>query len=205
MIGPPHRKRAMAHTTRATNTLRIIGGQWRSRKLEFPDVEGLRPTPDRVRETLFNWLTPVIGGARCLDLFAGSGALGFEALSRGAAEVIMVENSALAARILRENLTKLNAQGTQIVERDALDFLRQGRGDHAPFDIVFIDPPYHQNLVNPCCAILDQAQWISAHAYLFIEAEASLQKFSLPAGFECTRSKQAGQVGYHLAVRHQPS
>lgn len=195
----------MTRAPRAHNSLRIIGGQWRSRTLEFPDVEGLRPTPDRVRETLFNWLAPVITGARCLDLFAGSGALGFEALSRGAAEVVMVERDARAARALHENIAKLQARGAQVVERDTLNYLSQGRGDHLPFDIIFIDPPYHQNLIDPCCADLEQGGWLGAAAHLFIEAERALQTFALPADYELARSKQAGQVGYHLAVRRQPS
>jgi len=189
--------------SKQSNTLRIIGGTWRGRKLHFPDVDGLRPTPDRVRETLFNWLQPIIAGARCLDLFAGSGALGFEALSRGAASVVMLERDGNAAKQLRENMAILKTTGAQVIQRDALEFLNSGHGDAAPFDIVFLDPPYHQNLINPCCTALERSDWLSANSYLFVEAERELQTFALPPGFEHIRNKRAGQVGYHLAVRRQ--
>lgn len=188
---------------RSPNTLRIIGGTWRGRKLHFPDVEGLRPTPDRVRETLFNWLQPVISGAHCLDLFAGSGALGFEALSRGAASVVMVERDGNAVKQLRENSTLLKTTAAQVIQRDALDYLSGGRGDAAPFDIVLLDPPYQQGLIDPCCAALERGDWLKANSSLFIEAERGLQAFALPSGFEHVHNKHAGQVGYHLAVRRQ--
>ena len=191
----------MARVSRAANTLRIIGGQWRSRKLEFPDVAGLRPTPDRVRETLFNWLAPVIAGARCLDLFAGSGALGFEALSRGAAEVIMVERDTAAVAQLRANLAILKAANAQVIQGDALEFLADGHDALAPFDIVFVDPPYHRGLIEPCCAQLENRNWLTSRAYIYLEAEASLQTFQLPPTYTCIRDKRAGQVGYHLALR----
>ncbi|MBI3776111.1 MAG: 16S rRNA (guanine(966)-N(2))-methyltransferase RsmD [Gammaproteobacteria bacterium] len=190
----------MAHLP---NTLRIIGGSWRGRKLHFPDVDGLRPTPDRVRETLFNWLQPVIAGAHCLDLFAGSGALGFEALSRGAASVVMVERDGHAVQQLRENITILKTSAAQVIQCDALEFLINSRADVTPFDVVFLDPPYYQNLINPCCTALESGGWLSANSILYIEAELALQTFALPRGFEHTRNKRAGQVGYHLAVRQQ--
>src|SRR5512134_933490 len=121
------------------NQLRIIGGRWRSRRLRFPPLPGLRPTPDRVRETLFNWLTPVIAGARCLDLFAGSGALGIEALSRGAAAVTFVERHPQAVRGLRANLAQLRAEGARVEQADALLWLRQAP---QPFTVVFLNPPF---------------------------------------------------------------
>ncbi len=185
------------------NTLRIIGGMWRGRKLHFPAVDGLRPTPDRVRETLFNWLQPEIAGAHCLDLFSGSGALGFEALSRGAASVVMVERDGSAVQQLHENLTVLKTTDAQVLQRDALEFLNSGRGDATPFDVVFLDPPYHQGLIDPCCAALEHGDWLSANSTLFVEAERELLAFVLPPGFEHIRNKHAGQVGYHLAVRRQ--
>ncbi|TPW17985.1 MAG: methyltransferase, partial [Halothiobacillaceae bacterium] len=120
------------------NSLRIIGGTWRSRRLEFPTVEQLRPTPDRVRETLFNWLQHRIGGARCLDLFAGSGALGFEALSRGANEVVFVEIDPAAVQALRANAQRLQADNAQIIHEEALRYLAKPAD---PFDIIFLDPP----------------------------------------------------------------
>lgn len=184
------------------NTLRIIGGTWRGRKLHFPAVDGLRPTPDRVRETLFNWLQPIIIGARCLDLFAGSGALGFEALSRGAAGVLMVERDGSAVEQLRENIAILKTADTQVIQRDALAFLNNGRGDAAPFDVVFLDPPYHQNLIDPCCASLEQHGWLAPHAHLYIETERSLAQLQLPASFTITRDKAAGEVAYRLIVHN---
>ena len=186
------------------NTLRIIGGTWRGRKLRFPEVDGLRPTPDRVRETLFNWLQPVISGARCLDLFSGSGALGFEALSRGAASVVMVERDGSAVNQLRENIAILKTTDAQVIQRDALAFLTNGRGDAAPFDVVFLDPPYHQHLIDSCCASLEQHGWLAPHAHLYIETERSLTQLRLPASFTVTRDKAAGQVAYRLIARDPP-
>lgn len=200
MNGAPTRFERMAHLP---NTLRIIGGTWRRRKLHFPDVAGLRPTPDRVRETLFNWLQPMIAGAHCLDLFAGSGALGFEALSRGATSVVMVERDGNAVKQLRENIALLKTAQADVLQRDALEFLDSGRRDLAPFDVVFLDPPYQHDLINPCCAALQRGDWLSASCTLFIEAERELQRFALPPGFEHVRNKHAGQVGYHLAIRQQ--
>ncbi len=187
--------------TRSPNTLRIIGGAWRGRKLHFPDVDGLRPTPDRVRETLFNWLQPVIAGARCLDLFAGSGALSFEALSRGAASVVMVERDGGAVKQLCENISVLNTADAQVIQRDALEFLNSGCGA-AAFDVVFLDPPYHQGLIDPCCTALEQHGWLAPHAHLYIETERSLALPRLPASFTVTRDKAAGQVAYRLIVHN---
>src|SRR5690606_3705719 len=136
---------AKLSTARNPNQLRIIGGQWRGRKLRFPDVEGLRPTGDRIRETLFNWLAPELPGARCLDLFAGSGSLGLEALSRGAAASWMLERDAHAAGCLRENLQLLAADGGVVQHLDSLTHLRQGNAEQ-PFDVIFIDPPFDRNL-----------------------------------------------------------
>ncbi|MBZ0071585.1 MAG: 16S rRNA (guanine(966)-N(2))-methyltransferase RsmD [Thiohalobacteraceae bacterium] len=184
---------------RRANQVRIIGGQWRGRKLPFPDVPGLRPTPDRVRETLFNWLAPVIEGSRCLDLFAGSGALGFEAASRGAAEVVLVEREAQLAKALREHAQRLKAGQVQIAQADALQFLH---ATPRPFDIVLLDPSFGQDLLATVLTRL-AAGWLAPTAYLYLEAERTLPAERLaallPAGFDLVRSKTAGQVGYHLA------
>ena len=177
--------------------LRIIGGQWRSRRLSFPMLPGLRPTPDRVRETLFNWLAPIVEGARCLDLFAGSGALGLEALSRGAAEVVFVEHDHRAAQALRNNLYKLDAT-ERVHEADALAWLQHTTSQ--PFDIVLLDPPFGLGLLNPVCALLAGGGWLAAGAMVYLESEpdAPLQ---LPAGMAMVRDKRAGQVAYRLAGR----
>lgn len=185
------------------NRLRIIGGHWRGRKISFPDADGLRPTPDRVRETVFNWLQPVIQGARCLDLFCGSGAFGFEASSRGAAEVVMVDSSRDVVTYLREQCSLLSAQGIQIVHRNAPAFLQDEIESETiqPFDIVFLDPPYGKDLILPCCKQLEENGWLKQSATIYLEAEHDIEQASLPSGWVLAKSKKAGQVSYHLAKR----
>ncbi len=180
------------------NQLRIIGGTWRSRRITFPDVEGLRPSPDRVRETVFNWLAPVIAGARCLDLFTGSGALGLEALSRGAREVVFVERDPRVVAQLQQNLRLLQAQGASVINADALSYLQR---EPRPFDIVFLDPPFRRDLLQPCMALLEERGWLAPGAHIYIEAERSLGAPAVPPQWELQRSKTAGEVGYHLARR----
>lgn len=187
---------------RSTQMLRVIGGQWRSRRLGFPDLPGLRPTPDRVRETLFNWLAPVLPGARCLDLFAGSGALGIEALSRGAAEVIFVERHSLAVRALRDNLDQLHARNARTDQAEALTWLRS---PGAPFDIVLLDPPFGEGLLEPACALLEQGGWLAASAWIYLEAEADRPPPLLPPCWTFHREKTAGVVAYRLARRNMPT
>lgn len=186
--------------TKRPRQLRIIGGRWRSRRLSFPDVEGLRPTPDRVRETLFNWLAPVIEGARCLDLFAGSGALGLEALSRGAAGVVMVDRDPHVIACLKENIATLSAPGATLVAADVLTWLQSPQRDQH-FDIVFLDPPFHQDLLDPCCKLLEERGWLAPSAHIYLESESALSPPALPANWQLKRSQKAGQVGYHLAIR----
>jgi 16S rRNA (guanine966-N2)-methyltransferase len=183
--------------SRGRNELRIIGGRWRGRKLRFPSAEGLRPTPDRVRETLFNWLAPSIRGARCLDLFAGSGALGLEALSRGAAEVVFVERAPLVARHLREALGLLAADGGRVVQADAAAFLA---GPAQPFDVVFLDPPFGADLVPAMLARLVAAGWLAPGARVYVEQPAARGAPAWPAPLVAHRSGQAGEVGYHLGL-----
>ncbi len=188
--------------TKRPNQLRIIGGRWRGRRLSFPDVEGLRPTPDRVRETLFNWLAPIIEGARCLDLFTGSGALGLEALSRGATEVVMVDRDPEVITLLKEHIQTLQAHGAQLVQADALTWLQSPRRDQH-FDIVFLDPPFEQGLLEPCCAFLEKHGWLTVPAYIYLESELNLGLPALPDNWRLKRSQKAGQVGYYLAVREE--
>jgi len=184
-------------STSNRNQLRIIGGAWRGRRLAFPPVPGLRPTPDRVRETLFNWLAPTLVGARCLDLFAGSGALGLEAASRGAAQVVLVDSDRQVTAALREHAVRLQAGETvEVVQADALTFLD---GPARPFDVVFLDPPFSRGLLAPCIARLEAGGWLADDGYLYLEAERHLAEPPLPTGWEIVRSKTAGQVGYHLA------
>lgn len=183
------------------NQLRIIAGEWRGRKLPFANIEGLRPTPDRVRETLFNWLAPLIEGARCLDLFAGSGALGLEALSRGASEVVMLDQSAKVTRQLQDNLKLLQCKQATVLQKDALTYL-QAKPEQA-FDVVFLDPPYRKNLILPCIERLSHPTWLKQGARVYIEIESEGVLPELPPTWELIRSKKAGQVAYHLAIVSQ--
>ena len=178
--------------------VRVIGGRWRGRRLPVPDLPGLRPTPDRVRETLFNWLAPVIEGAVCLDLFAGSGALGFEAASRGAGRVVMVEESERAAAGIRALAAELGAAGLEVHRAEALVWLRRASGC---FDIVFLDPPFHRGLLAPACALLESQGLLAPGGHVYLESEAAVYEATLPAGWELVRSGKAGDVRYHLARR----
>lgn len=180
--------------------VRIIGGQWRGRKLKIPQVPDLRPTPDRVRETLFNWLAPIIHGARCLDAFAGSGALGFEALSRGAAHVVMVDASATAVQLLQEELQLFKADNAEIYRADLPHQLQR---PHQPFDIVFLDPPYQANILLPCCFYLEEQGFLAASATIYLESDELLNPADLPPNWTLLKSKRAGQVAYHLVLRKQ--
>jgi 16S rRNA (guanine966-N2)-methyltransferase len=182
--------------------VRIIGGQWRSRRIPFLATEGLRPTPDRVRETLFNWLQGVTDGARCLDLCAGSGALGFEALSRGAASMVFVEQSRQVARNLQDNIQQLKIQNAEVAIASALDWLDSRATDEAErFDLVFMDPPFRQGLVAPLCALLERRNLLAERAMIYIECERELILPPLPSDWVLYREKQAGQVSYRLYER----
>lgn len=180
------------------NQLRIIGGVWRSRKISFPDAKGLRPTPARVRETLFNWLNQRLDGLNCLDLFAGSGALGFEAASRSAKHVLLVEQDDLVCRSLDKNRTALAADCIQIIHSDAKRFLS---GAASPFDLVFLDPPFHQAMIEPICQMLENNHWLSNQARIYIEAEHAWKPEDLPDNWQIIRTQKAGEVGYHLFQR----
>jgi 16S rRNA (guanine966-N2)-methyltransferase len=186
-----------SHAAGGRNSVRIIGGGWRGRRITFPDVPGLRPTPDRVRETLFNWLQHDIAGARCLDLFAGSGALGLEALSRGAKELVFVEQAVAASRALQEQLARLGAERrSQVVEMGAARYLR---GAAAAFDIVFLDPPFGQDALAEYIPLLDSGHWLKPGSQVYLENEKAGGAPLLPAHWELLKSKSAGEVGYHLA------
>ena len=187
------------------HSVRIIGGAWRGRRVNFPDLPGLRPTPDRVRETLFNWLQHSIVGARCLDLFAGSGALGLEALSRGAAAVVFVEQSQMAARSLVKELQRLGGvPKARVVEMGASRFLRSsgetyGNPYGAPFDVVFLDPPYHEGALTEFIPLIETGGWVNIGGLVYLESERSAGAPILPLPWELLKSKSAGEVGYHLA------
>jgi len=181
---------------RGERELRVIGGRLRGRKWRFPEAPGLRPTPDRVRETLFNWLQMRIAGARCLDAFAGSGALGIEALSRGAGAVTFCEPHARVASELRATLERFGVQAQADVRGEAMPLaLRSLAG---PFDIVFLDPPFDDRLLGPTIDALSEGGTLADDAFVYVEMPAKEALPPLPAGWAPHRTGRAGEVGYHL-------
>lgn len=179
--------------------MRIVGGRWRSRQLPVADLPGLRPTTDRVRETLFNWLQADIPGAYCLDLFAGSGALGFEAASRGAEQVVMLELQAEAYRKLCDNKKILTADNIQCLQQDAIQWIKTVKMvEQQQFDVVFLDPPYASDLLEEICILLAQSDVLAANAKIYIEHSAQQSLPELPINWQIIRGKKAGQVAYHL-------
>lgn len=182
------------------NTVRIIGGQWRGRKITFPDLPGLRPTPDRVRETVFNWLAPHLLGAHCLDMFAGSGVLGFEALSRGARQVVMIDHASIIIQQLRSHAQQLQIDPATLILIPAVFPDPELLSHREPFDIIFMDPPYHQNFIQPCCDFLIKQKLIKPNTLIFIETERDLDPLPIPAEWRIKRSKMAGQVRYYFVA-----
>ena len=213
---------------------RIIAGEWRGRIISFDDAEGLRPTTDRIRETVFNWLNPYIPGSHCLDCFAGSGVLGLEALSRGAAEVVFIENNRQSWENLKRNLDMLKhgygcsaAHRARLYHEDAIKYLQslslgkdagssprpadfgQSSSDHAStdkarvdqlrFDLVFLDPPFHKNLLAQSCSLLDSSGCLAEDAIIYVE-HARDETVELPANWDCIKQKVAGQVAYKLYI-----
>ena len=177
--------------------MRIIAGAWRGRRIHFPDMPALRPTPDRVRDTLFNWLQHSGAQSRCLDLFAGSGALGLEALSRGAKEAVFVEQFPAAARALQEQLVRFGGAGKgRVMEMGAARFLRTPAD---PFDIAFLDPPFGKDALAEYMPMLDEGNWLKVGGLVYLENERLAGEPKLPAHWELLKSKSAGEVGYHLA------
>ena len=178
----------------SSNRVRIIGGQWGGQRLTFPDAEGLRPTSDRVRETVFNWLQFHLAGRTILDCFAGSGALGFEAASRGAERVVMLERSKRVAAVLEENRDRLGARQVEVICRDARDYLADSS---ERYDVVFLDPPFGKGMVEDFARQLEEDELLNSDAMVYIEMESSLDP-ELPANWEIVRDKQAGDVRYLL-------
>lgn len=176
------------------SSVRIIGGIWRSRRIPISDNPQLRPSPDRVRETLFNWLNPIIEGANCLDLFAGSGVLGFEALSRGAASISFVEKNFDTLKTLKETAAQFDTQCAQFYLSDALKWLSRPATEQ--FNIVFLDPPFHHDLVNTTLALLTQHQWLAQDAYIYVEMEKRAE-LSQPH-WEWLREQKTQQIRYGL-------
>ncbi|MDR9827359.1 16S rRNA (guanine(966)-N(2))-methyltransferase RsmD [Vibrio sp. FNV 38] len=179
-------------------SIRIISGLWRGRKLPVHNAEGLRPTTDRVKETVFNWLAQDVPKAVCLDVFAGSGGLGFEAASRQAEKVTMLELNSKAFSQLNSNIQALKAENIDAIQTDALVYLKQ---PGTPHDVVFIDPPFHQGLVDECIELLESNGWLSDHAMIYLETEKALSISHIPATWHLHRDKQAGQVAFRLYER----
>jgi 16S rRNA (guanine966-N2)-methyltransferase len=195
---PPARKKPVVSPGKGSGTgeLRIIGGDWRSRKLRFPDAGGVRPSPARTRETLFNWLNFHLAGSRCLDLFAGSGALGLEALSRGAAQATLVDHTPALAKALRDNLRLLGTNKGDVACQNVEQFL--AKGDGQGYDIVFMDPPFRQGWLERLIPLLDTQQWVKPGGWIYVEHESERALPTVPASWHLHRQKSAGQVSYCL-------
>ena len=192
---PNKNKRKSKH--QETGELRIIGGQWKRTKLSFPVLEGVRPTPSRVRETLFNWLAADIQGSVCVDLFAGSGALGFEALSRGADKVVFVDQAGAICRCISEHIDRLTANA-EVLQGNAMDVEHLvAQLDCSP-DIIFCDPPFNQGTIPDLLANLSSSEWLSSPTYVYIETEAALSDLDSPTSWQLLREKKAGDVLYRL-------
>jgi len=177
------------------NKVRIIGGELRRRMISFPDAEGLRPTPDRVRETLFNWLGQTLYGRACLDLFAGSGALGFEAASRGAERVVMVERNRAVFRALQENAGKLGCANVFVQAQDGLEFVSR---DVQRYDVIFLDPPFQSDYLPKLLEILPQR--LNENGVVYVETGAAI---NVPEPWQVLKSGKAGQVHYQLLSVHK--
>lgn len=191
-------------TIQSPQKLRIIGGKWRGRTIPFPTVQGLRPTGDRIRETVFNWLTPTIEGARCLDLFAGSGALSFEALSRGAAHCTALELQDAAVSQLRDSATVLAAHDLRVVQTDSLQYLENNVAEWQ-YDLAFVDPPFDTPLLSSACALLERGQWLAVNAKIYCELSAADNSFVPPPNWQLLREKISGGVRYCLFSYVEPS
>ena len=190
----------MPSAPRSVGKLRIVSGSLRGSRIDVLDQEGLRPTSDRVRETLFNWLAPMVGGARCLDLFAGTGALGIEAISRGAAECIFVERDRGLARQIEATLDRLKVDNASVVNADALTWLAQGQ---QVFDLVFLDPPFSGGLWNEATARLEACGWLAEDAWIHVESPSGMA-IALPENWRLHREATAGAVHFALYRRSNP-
>ncbi|OOZ36286.1 16S rRNA (guanine(966)-N(2))-methyltransferase RsmD [Solemya velesiana gill symbiont] len=199
MVSRPNKGARPGKRPGQSNQIRIIGGEHGGRKLRFPDHVGLRPTSDRVRETLFNWLMSILPGADCLDLFAASGAIGFEAASRGAGSVTMLDTAPVVVRQLRENCGLLGLENVVIQQANASTWLD---GPSEPFEIVFLDPPFADDLLEGCCEKLEANGWLAPEARIYIEMDAHKKlPPPLPANWQQLKEKKAGQVAFFLYLR----
>ncbi|MBH0056244.1 16S rRNA (guanine(966)-N(2))-methyltransferase RsmD [Pseudoalteromonas sp. SWXJZ94C] len=180
--------------------IRVISGQFRGRKLPVKDVQGLRPTTDRIKETVFNWLMQDTRDTNVLDCFAGSGGLGFEALSRFAKSALFVELDHCAAKQLEQNISTLKLQNAQVKHINTLSFLEQ-KNLNEPFNLVFVDPPFRKDLAQISCDLLENNQWLNAQALIYVEVESELNTFTPPSNWLLIKEKKAGQVFCRLYKR----
>ena len=180
--------------------LRIIGGEWRGRKLRFPSARGLRPTPDRVRETLFNWLAPMIYGSRCLDAYAGSGALGLEALSRGASWVDFIDSNPRCSSQIEAHLAAIRCESASVRCKDVVKWLHADAA-LGPYRLVFLDPPYDAELYAPTIDALESGGWLTEDAWIYLECRAQDSALSVPRHWESHREKTMGDVQARLFKR----
>ena len=190
--------------TNQANTLRIVAGDLRSRRITFPANGAIRPTGDRIRETLFNWLQSHTHNSVCLDLFAGSGALGIEAISRGANEVMFIEKESSIASALRSNLELLNITNGHVIHDDALSWIK-AHNSAKPFDIVFLDPPFSSELLVESCELLERSDMLSSQCLIYIELAQSISEIKLPTNWKSVKGKQAGHIYYYLISREVQS
>ncbi len=193
-------KKQKASKKNAFGQIRIIGGSWRGRKLKVPQVEGLRPTPDRTRETLFNWLSPIIQGANCLDLFTGSGALGLEAASRGAEQVYLVDTHSEVSKQLKAHIQTLKSSNLSFTKSDAKSFLNK---TSIPMDIIFLDPPFNQQILPDIIHLLEKNNWLKSTSWIYIESESELVELEVPLSWQLHREKVSGQVCSRLYVKKE--
>lgn len=180
----------------------MIGGKWRGRKINFDEAEGLRPTTDRIRETVFNWLQPYVAQSHCLDCFAGSGILGFEALSRGAASVVFLEQNQKTVNNLMRNTEALGAENVELYHFDALQWLarqenNKREGDKKTFNLIFLDPPFATDLLAETCVRLNKSEYLAKDAIIYLEHNIE-SKINLPDNWRCLKQKKTGQVAYKL-------
>ena len=197
------RRRSRSGKQPRLGRLRIVAGKWRSRLLQIGDDPQLRPTSERVRETLFNWLAPSVEGASCLDLFAGTGALGLEALSRGAGRVVFVERSRESAALLQRNIASLEAENADVMTADSMTLLANSEVDE--FDIVFVDPPFAEDLYGELCRLLEEHRWLAPSARIYLEQPSDARYPPVPQSWELLKEQTAGKVRYFLFGNGQPA
>ncbi len=196
------KKTKQKHSSNAASDgfIRIISGQFRGRKLPVKDVQGLRPTTDRIKETVFNWLMQDTRDASVLDCYAGSGGLGFEALSRFADNALFIELDKAAANQLNNNIATLKLTNANVVQANVINWLADNTASEQ-FDLIFVDPPFRQNLAEKTCLLLEENSWLSEQALVYVEVESELNSFTTPANWLLVKEKKAGQVLCQLYQR----